>query len=455
MKTDCFAIVLAAGEGTRMKSKKPKALHKAAGRALTAWTVDAAAQATDGQPVLVIGSGAERVKEHFGDSVRYALQERQLGSGHAVMAAREFIKGDGYVLVVAGDMPLLRAQTLKSIIDEAAKEDLGACILSAVLPDPFGYGRIVRRGKGGLYIVEHKDATPHELQIQEVNTSVYCFKIPLLLEALEALGNKNRQGEYYLTDCVGYISEKGHKVKAVVCSDYEECLGVNDMVQLSEAARVLRKRVNAAHMLSGVNIIDPGNTYIDYGVKIGRDTVIYPGVTLEGDTVIGEDAVLYPGSRIEDSKVGSGTTVQNSVILKSTVGEGSTVGPYAYLRPGSEVGNGCRVGDFVEVKNAQIKDGAKVSHLSYIGDGEIGEKSNIGCGVVFVNYDGKKKSRTVVGKNAFVGCNANLIAPVTIGDGSYVAAGSTVTHDVPEDALCIARNRQTNIESWAKRRREE
>ena len=240
----------------------------------------------------------------------------------------------------------------------------------------------------------------------------------------------------------------------MVCGDASEALGVNDRAQLAAAAKVLRGRINAALMESGVTLIDPDNTYIGADVMAGRDAVIYPGVTLEGSTVIGEEAVLYPGSRIENSAIGRGTRVQNSVILDATVGENSTIGPYAYLRPGSEVGNGCRVGDFVEVKNAQIKDGAKVSHLSYIGDGEIGEKSNIGCGVVFVNYDGKKKSRTVVGREAFVGCNANLVAPVTVGDGAYVAAGSTVTKDVEPDALCIARSRQTEIPGWAKRRRD-
>ena len=232
-------------------------------------------------------------------------------------------------------------------------------------------------------------------------------------------------------------------------------MGVNDKVQLAAASKVLRRRINEKLMRDGVTIIDPDSTYIDAEVRIGPDTVVHPGVTIQGSTVIGEGTVLYPGSRIANSTIGSGTTVQNSVILAAHVGDNTTIGPYAYLRPGSDVGSGCRVGDFVEVKNAVISDGAKVSHLSYIGDGEIGEGSNIGCGVVFVNYDGIKKSRTIVGKNTFVGCNANLVAPVTIGDGAYVAAGSTVTHDVAPDALCVARSRQKVIEDWAKRRREQ
>lgn len=455
MKTECFAVILAAGEGKRMKSATPKVLHSAAGMPIAAWVAQAAQEVTGGKPVLVIGNGAEKVKEYFGDSVRYALQEKQLGTVHAVMAAGEYLTGDGYVFVIAGDMPLLRPETLSMIRKTAESENLGVCVLSAVMENPYGYGRIIRSGKG-LRIVEHKDASETELDIKEVNTSVYCFSIPRLKEALRALASDNAQKEYYLTDCVEYISEHGFGAKAVVCSDAEECIGVNDRVQLAQASKVLRKRINNALMLDGVTIMDPDAVYIDAGVKIGRDTIVYPGVTLEGETTIGEEVMLYPGSRISNSAIGNGTTVQNSVVLSSKVGEKSTIGPYAYLRPGSVVGNGCRVGDFVEVKNSNIADGAKVSHLSYIGDGDIGEKTNIGCGVVFVNYDGQKKSRTIVGKNAFVGCNVNLIAPVTVNDGAYVAAGSTVTKDVEEDALCIARTKEaTIIKGWAKRRRGE
>jgi bifunctional UDP-N-acetylglucosamine pyrophosphorylase/glucosamine-1-phosphate N-acetyltransferase len=454
MNTDCVAIVLAAGEGKRMKSKLPKALHDIAGKPLTGWVVDAARDATGAQPVLVIGSGSDMVKQAFGDSVRYAVQHEQLGSGHAVMAAREFLQGDGYALIVAGDMPLIRAQTLESIARRAAQKTLGACLLTAVVDDPAGYGRVIREGKG-VRIVEHRDATEAERAVKEVNLSVYCFYIPALLKALDSLKPDNDQGEYYITDCLHEIMSQGYGVEAVICGDLDETIGVNDRVQLADAARRLRKRINIALMTGGVTIIDPDSTYIDAGVTVGQDTVIHPGVTLEGNTIIGEGSVLYPGSRIVGSVVGSGTKVQNSVLLDAKVGDNSTIGPYAYLRPGTVVGNGCRVGDFVEVKNAVIRDGAKVSHLSYIGDGEIGEKSNIGCGVVFVNYDGQKKSKTTVGKNAFVGCNANLIAPVTIGDGAYVAAGSTVTNDVEPDALCIARSRQQVIPGWAKRRRGE
>ena len=456
MNTQSFAIVLAAGKGTRMKSSTPKVLHKAAGKALGDWALDAAAEATHAKPVLVVGDAADEVKAHFGDRANFVLQDPPLGSGHAVMAAKDYLSGEGYVLVVAGDMPLIRAQTLENLLKKTSEEKLAACLLSAVVEDAFGYGRILRGENGDVIrIVEHRDATDEQKSIREINLSVYCFDIALLREALGTLKPANVQGEYYLTDCIEYLSGKGHSIKAMVCEDNTECMGVNDKAQLAQAAKQLRQRINTALMREGVTLLDPDATYIDVTVTVEPDAVIYPGVTLEGDTHIGAQAVLYPGSRISNSTIGKGTAVQNSVILDSSVGDNSTIGPYAYLRPKSIVGNGCRVGDFVEVKNAQIKDGAKVSHLSYIGDGEIGEKANIGCGVVFVNYDGQKKSKTVVEKNAFVGCNANLVAPVTIGEGAYVAAGSTVTADVEPDSLCVARSRQRVISGWAKRRRDE
>jgi len=448
-------VLLAAGKGTRMKSDIPKVLHQAAGKALGEWVAEAALQAAGARPVLVVGAGADAVRKHFGDSVDYAVQEPQLGSGHAVMAAREYLRGDGYALIVAGDMPLLRAQTLKRLVKKAIGEKLGACLLSATVDDASGYGRIIRSGGNVVRIVEHRDATEQQKSIREINLSVYCFFIPLLMEALSSLQPANAQGEYYLTDCVEYLALKGHRVETMTCDDRSEGLGVNDKAQLAAAAKLLRQRINTALMEGGVTMADPDNVYIDALVTIEPDAVVYPGVTLEGRTHIGARTVLYPGSRITDSRIGQDSIVQNSVILASSVGNNSTIGPYAYLRPNSIIGNGCRVGDFVEVKNAHIKDGAKVSHLSYIGDGEIGEKANIGCGVVFVNYDGIRKNKTVVGENAFVGCNANLIAPVTIGDGAYIAAGTTVTNNVEPDSLCIGRSRQKIIPGWAKRRRKE
>lgn len=455
MKDSCLSVVLAAGQGKRMKSSLQKVLHRLAGKALCEWVVESAAEATGTAPILVTNPDTEKFLELFGSRVIYAVQEQPLGSGHAVKCASEHLAGDGYVLIIAADMPLIRPETLKMLADKAKSERLGVCLLTALADNPAGYGRILRDKTGVLRIVEHSDATDEQKKIREVNLSVYCFNIPLLVEALSNIKNENSQNEYYLTDCIEYISRKGNPVDAVVLEESSEGLGVNDKLQLSVAAKMLRERINNNLMIDGVTLIDPQNTYIDAGVEVEQDVTIYPGVILEGSTKIKQGAVLYPGSRISDSVIGYDTVVQNSVILQSVVGNGSTIGPYAYLRPNSAVGNGCRIGDFVEVKNCNIMDGAKVSHLSYVGDGEIGENANVGCGVVFVNYDGKKKGFTAVGKNAFVGCNVNLIAPVTVGEGAYVAAGSTVTTDVEPDALCVARSRQRTIPGWAKRRREE
>ncbi len=453
---ECMGIILAAGEGTRMKSSLPKVMHRAAGAPLARWVLEAAKPVVSGKCVLVYGSGGDTVREYFGEEVIFALQNVRLGSGHAVMCAAERLEGkEGYVMILAGDMPLITTQTLENLKNTATGQNLDAAILSSIAPDPTGYGRIIRDEAGNVTkIVEEKDADAAQKKIQEVNSSVYCFKIPVLLDCLSRIKPVNAQGEYYLTDCIELISAAGGRVRAVVAPDADECAGVNNRVQLAAVSKILRQKILENLMMSGVTIVDPDNTYIDPEVKIGADSIVYPGVTLEGKCEIGADVTLYPGSRIKDSVIGDGTTVQNSVVLESRVGKKTTVGPYAYLRPHSDIGNNCRIGDFVETKNSQIKDGAKVSHLSYIGDGYIGENCNIGCGVVFVNYDGAKKYRTVVQRDVFVGCNANLVAPVEIGQGAYIAAGSTVTEDVPEDALCIARARQVVKTEWIRKKKE-
>lgn len=395
-------IVLATGQENRMDSNIPKGLHNICGKPTAAYVIDAAKEVSRERPVLAVGD-EPAVREYFGDSVDYALQK----DGDALPT--EHLKGDGYVIVIAANMPLVSAKMLEELAAKTKDNDLGVCIAKS------------------------KD---------DEAGSVYCFRIPELIEALANTDNGS------VSDCAAYIADNGPGAETVYS---DECAKVNDLVQLADVTAKIRKRINEKLMRSGVCLIDPQSTYIDAGVKIGRDTLVHPGVTIEGNSVIGEDVVLYPGSRIVDSQISSGSIVQNSVILEAVVGENTTIGPYAYLRPKSVIGNGCRVGDFVEVKNAQIKDGAKVSHLSYIGDGEIGENSNIGCGVVFVNYNGKKKSRTIIGKNAFVGCNVNLIAPVTVHDGAFVAAGSTITKDVDKDALGIARCEQKNFKGWAKK----
>ncbi len=448
--SDIITVILAAGEGTRMKSSKPKVMFSALNKPLLGWVKDAVFEAVNGEIIAVVGKGVDEVKAYFKDDIKYAHQSERLGSGHAVMCASPLFEGKGgYILILAGDSPLITPKTIKELIDKTRNENYDACLLSAAFEDATGYGRIVK-DKNGLVekIVEHKDATEEQLKIKEINASVYCVKEELLSQCLKQIRPVNAQGEYYLTDIVELLYKQGKKVASMQVKDTAECMGVNTRVQLAQVSEVLRMRVLEKLMLNGVTIIDPKNTYIDADVKIGTDSIIYPNVTLEGNTVIGEGTILYPGSRIADSKIGSNTKIQNSVILESLVGDNTIVGPFAYLRPESNIGNNCRVGDFVEVKNAYIADGAKVSHLTYVGDGEIGEKTNVGCGVVFVNYDGSKKCRTHVGKNCFIGCNVNLIAPVSIGDGSYIAAGSTVTSDVPGNSLCIARSRQTIKQDW-------
>lgn len=445
-------VILAAGEGTRMKSKLPKVLHKAAGLPLVKWVIDAAQQATGRRPILVCGNHRELVQEYCADTVEYAFQEQRLGSGHAVICAKEEIlqaKAE-YCLVLAGDMPLISADTLSKLLDTAVREQYSALILSGILEDATGYGRIVRDEYGQVTaIVEHKDATEQQREIREVNSSIYCFRVEDLCEALDQITPNNAQGEYYLTDVIQILYGQGKKTGALPVEDQEECMGVNDRVQLEEASRKLRQRINTQWMQNGVTLMDASHTYIDPTVSIGKDTVVYPGVILEGNTTVGEDCTLYQGSHIVDSSIGNGTVVENSVVVQSQIGDRTQIGPYAFLRPGSQIGSECRIGDFVEVKNSEIDDGSKVSHLSYVGDSQVGKDVNVGCGVVFVNYDGIHKTRTTIGDGAFIGCNTNLISPVKVGDGAYIAAGATITRDVPENSLVIARAREVVKEKGA------
>ena len=447
------AVILAAGKGTRMKSEIPKHLFEVAGKTMVEW-VTRAANAVDDKPIAITSKDNDMIKSVLGDSVEYVVQYEQLGTGHAVMAAESHFPESGYVVVILGDMVLLRGESVKGLVEAVQKNGWQAAVLTAVTGDPFGYGRIIRDEKGNVTaIVEQRDANAAQLKINEINTGVMCFDAKVLKESLGKLKNDNSQGEYYLTDTIKIMVGAGLTVGAAQCP-FEESLGVNDRAQLAEAGKIMRGRINTEIMKSGVTMIDPENTYISGNSQIGHNVTIYPGNVLEGCCVIGENTVLYPNNHITDSEVGVGCEVRSSTLIDAKVGNNTTVGPNAYLRPGAVVGNNCRIGDFVEIKNSVLGDGTKVSHLSYVGDADLGKNINIGCGVVFSNYDGKKKSRTKVEDNAFIGCNTNLVPPLTVGAGSYIAAGSTITEDVPEGSLAIARERQVNKPDWAKKRRE-
>lgn len=436
-----------------MKSKRPKVLHEAGGAPMIAWVLSALRGAGLSAIVVVIGAGADEIKQTVGSSVQYALQEKRLGTGHAAQTAEPMLPdGKGYTFIAAGDMPLITQDTVRDMMDQCAEQSVDCMLLSAVVHDPAGYGRVVRSEDGQVVaIVEHKDASDEERTIREINASCYCVRTELLREVLPMLSNNNAQGEYYLTDIIAHIRQRGGRIRAYSV-DEEECLGVNNNVQLYEASKVLFMRTARRHMMNGVTMMDAQTVYIDPDTVIGPETVVYPGVVLEKGCTVGSGVTLYPGSRLRASSIGDGTTVQNSVLLEASVGNSAMVGPYAYLRPGTKVGNGCRVGDFVELKNCTLGDETKVSHLTYIGDADFGSGINVGCGVVVVNYDGKDKFRSTVGDDAFIGCNTNLISPVTVGHGAYIAAGSTITEDVPDHALGIARARQVNKTDWHDRR---
>lgn len=444
------AIILAAGEGKRMNSNTPKVLHKVCGKEMINHVIDNIRSADIENVNVVIGKGAEKLKSGTQDrKTSYSLQMEQLGTGHAVMCASEFLGGnEGTVAIFVGDGPLITENTVRELLDYHEKGNFKATILTSNHDEPAKYGRIIRDDNGEVKkIVEFKDCTSEELRVKEINSGMYCFDIKQLLNSLDKLNNNNAQREYYLTDVIGILKSEGCKVGAFDVP-VQEITAVNSKVELADAELIMRQRINKMHMENGVTIIDPGNTYIDSEVIIGKDTIIYPGNMLEGKTTIKEDCVLYQNNRISDSIIQKGVSVQSSVVIQSQIGEETTVGPFAYIRPESIIGKHARIGDFVEIKKSTIGDNTKVSHLTYIGDAEVGSGCNFGCGTVVVNYDGKSKYKTIIGNNAFIGCNTNLVSPVKVNDNAYIAAGSTITKEVPENALSIARARQVNIENW-------
>lgn len=420
MEQDIVAVVLAAGKGTRMKSNKSKLVHKIYGKELVKRVVETAEKSDIKDIIAVVGYKKEEVQKVLGDTVKYAYQEEMLGTGHAVLQAEEYLEGrKGKVVVLNGDVPIIRPETIKKLIEKSIKNKEYATVLTAIYNNPTGYGRIIRDDGGNVKeIVEEKDLSEEQKSNKEINAGIYCFDIDELLKALKELKPNNAQGELYLTDVVKIMNDKGLKTGAVIVKDNTEILGVNDRMQLELLTKVLKMRINQYHMQNGVTIEDIDNTYIYDDVEIGMDTVIHPNTTIKSDVVIGENC---------------------------------EIGPNAYIREGCRLANTVKIGSFVEIKKAIIGEGTKVPHLSYMGDCEIGGKTNIGCGTITCNYDGFNKSKTIIGEHSFIGSNTNLVAPVTLGENSFVAAGSTITDDVPSDALAIARQRQRNIDGWNKK----
>ncbi|MGJ5793822.1 bifunctional UDP-N-acetylglucosamine diphosphorylase/glucosamine-1-phosphate N-acetyltransferase GlmU [Streptomyces griseorubiginosus] len=453
-------VVLAAGEGTRMKSATPKVLHELCGRSLVGHVLAAARELDPEHLVVVVGHAREKVVAHLADTdadVRTAVQAQQNGTGHAVRMALEELGGavDGTVVVVCGDTPLLTGETLNTLAATHSSDGNAVTVLSAEVPDATGYGRIVRDPATGAVtaIVEHKDASEAQRAIREINSGVFAFDGQLLADALGKVRTDNSQGEEYLTDVLGILREAGHRVGAAVAADHREIAGINNRVQLSEARRILNDRLLTDAMLAGVTVIDPATTWVDVTVTFGQDAVVHPGTQLHGSTHIGEGAEVGPNTRLTDTVVEAGARVDNTVAYSSHVGPGASVGPFAYLRPGTRLGAKSKIGTYVETKNATIGEGTKVPHLSYVGDATIGEYTNIGAASVFVNYDGKDKHHTTVGSHCRTGSDNMFVAPVTVGDGSYTAAGSVITKDVPPGSLAVARGQQRNIEGWVARKR--
>ena len=449
-----ISIILAAGEGTRMKSKIPKVLHEICGKPILDYVINASKNANVEKNYCIVGHEGEKVKEAIKDSnVIFKTQPigdgYPYGTGYAAMQAMDCIEDDSTVVILYGDTPLITDKTIKKLIEYHKENKYDGTVLTAFLDDPTGYGRIVRDSKGHiLKIVEHKDAKEEEIKIKEINSGIYCFNGRLLKYALGKIDNDNAQGEYYITDVIKVLKEEGYKVGAYVVDDPIEIHGINSRVQLAFCEKIMRKRINENYMMEGVTIINPESTYIESGAIIGKDSIIYPGAIIIGDTVIGEDCIIGENSRIENSKIESKVEIYSSTITDSTVDYGCHIGPYAHLRPNSHLGKNIKIGNFVEVKNSKIGDNSKAGHLAYIGDADVGKNVNVGCGVIFVNYNGRSKFRTLVEDNAFIGSNSNLVAPVVVKEWGYIAAGSTITDEVEKGSLSIARARQVNKEGW-------
>jgi len=444
-------VILAAGEGKRMRSRQPKVLHRLCGRPLIGYALRTARVLAD-RIVLVVGPDADGVRAAAGEGVRVVEQRERLGTGHAVLQAREAC-GAGTILVLPGDSPLLSSETLTALVAQHRAAGAAATVLTAVVDRPQGYGRILRQGGRVKRIVEERDATDDQKKITEINTSVYGFDARRLWKALGELRPDNDQGEYYLTDVIGLLARAGGRIEALAAPDPAEALGINDRKQLAAVAAIQRRRILDGLMEAGVTVLDPASTYVEDTVTIGPDTTLYPNVVLEGATTIGSECVIASGCQVSASRFGDRVTLKPyCVVSEAVVEDDATLGPFCHLRPGCHIGQKAKIGNFVEAKKARIGRGSKANHLAYLGDATVGENVNIGAGTITCNYDGRAKHETRIGDGAFVGTNATLVAPLVIGEGAYVGGGSTITKDVPPGALAVGRAPQVVKEGWAARR---
>lgn len=451
------SIILAAGEGTRMKSSKPKVLHEICGKPILSYVVDVCQKVEMDKTIVVVGHKSEQVRDCFSENeICFVEQpvgdEYPYGTGFAVIQTLDEFNDDDMVTVLTGDTPLITSDTLSKFLSFTEYNNYDACVMTALSENPYGYGRIVRSNNSSIEkIVEEKDANEQEKAINEINTGIFAFKGSVLKKYLYQLDTDNSQGELYLTDIIRLLQSDNGRIGGFIIGDEQEMLGINSRVQLAECDRVMRKRINEQHMMNGVTIIDPYATIIESEVSIGKDTIIYPGAVIQKGSIIGENVTIYGSTRIRKSKIGDNVVIDNSLIEESIVEDNVTIGPNAHLRPKSHLKENVHIGNFVEVKNAVIGKDTKAGHLAYIGDADIGNSVNIGCGVIFANYNGKEKFRSTVEDHAFIGSNTNIVAPVQIGKEAYIAAGSTITKEVKAGELSVERSRQKNISGWTKR----
>lgn len=447
------AVILAAGKGTRMHSETPKVLHKVGGKPMLEYVMAAAHYAGAQNQVVVIGYQSEQVRAYVGDEVTIVEQREQLGTAHAVMQAREVLKDfRGTTMILCGDTPLVNGEDLKGFYQAHENSGAVASVFTAILDDPTGYGRIVRGQKGNvLRIVEHKDASPEQREIDEINTGIYCIDNQELFSIIDQVGCNNSQGEFYLTDIIDILVRNGKVVGAIQANNADSTIGINSRKQLAMVESIMRERTLDRLMEQGVTIISPETTFIAEDAQIGMDTTIYPYTYIEAGCRIGKRCQIGPNVRLQKAEIGDANIIHYTFAHEVIIGNYCNIGPFAHLRPGTQFGDAVKVGNFVEVKNSWVGEGTKFPHLSYIGDADVGQNVNIGCGCITVNYDGKKKHRTTIEDNAFVGCNSNLVAPVKVGENAYIAAGSTITKNVPPMSLGVARSKQTNIDGWTKK----